>query len=85
MAQPGLPIEALPAWALLNGITFPHVKVANIERKGFGLVRDGELKPEVPLMAVPNSLVLNVQAVDEYAKEDKLYEQSSHDHVGSKV
>lgn len=75
MAQPGLPIEALPAWALLNGITFPHVKVANIERKGFGLVRDGELKPEVPLMAVPNSLVLNVQAVDEYAKEDKNFKQ----------
>lgn len=75
MAQPGLPIEALPAWALLNGITFPHVKVANIEGKGFGVVCDGELKPEVPLMAVPNNLILNVQAVDEYAKEDKNFKQ----------
>ena len=75
MAQPGLPIEALPAWALLNGITFPHVKVTNIEGKGFGVVRDGELQPEVPLMTVPNSLVLNVQAVDEYAKEDKNFKQ----------
>ncbi|CCC12472.1 hypothetical protein SMACR_06551 [Sordaria macrospora] len=75
MAQPGLPIEALPAWALLNGITFPHVKVANIEGKGFGVVSDGELKPEVPLMTVPNTLVLNVKAVDEYAKEDKNFKQ----------
>lgn len=75
MAQPGLPIEALPAWALLNGITFPHVKVANIEGKGFGVVSDGELKPDVPLMTVPNTLVLNVKAVDEYAKEDKNFKQ----------
>ncbi|KAK3947510.1 hypothetical protein QBC32DRAFT_270632 [Pseudoneurospora amorphoporcata] len=75
MAQPGLPIAALPAWALLNGITFPRVKIANIEGKGFGVVSDGELEPEVPLMTVPNNLVLNVQAVDEYAKEDKNFKQ----------
>lgn len=75
MEKPGLPIEALPAWALLNGITLPHVKVSNIEGKGFGVVSDGELKSEVPLMTVPNNLILNLQAVDEYAKEDKNFKQ----------
>ncbi|KAK3946018.1 hypothetical protein QBC46DRAFT_424983 [Diplogelasinospora grovesii] len=81
MSRPDLPIEALPAWTLLNDITFHDVKVAETEESGYGLVSERNLSTQeetfdVPtLITVPHSLVLNVECVEEYAKEDRNFRQ----------
>lgn len=77
MHRPTLPIQSLPAWALLDGILFHNVKVINIEGKGYGVVSNKDLKATdgtanvSSLITVPHDLVLNAAAVEEYAKEDK--------------
>ncbi|KAK3308983.1 uncharacterized protein B0T15DRAFT_483489 [Chaetomium strumarium] len=81
MPRPVLPIEDLPAWAHLNGVSFNNIKVTSIEAKGYGVVSDTGLRavdisPETQaLLAVPHDLVLNAAAVDEYAKEDRNFRQ----------
>ncbi|KAK3325879.1 hypothetical protein B0H66DRAFT_573601 [Apodospora peruviana] len=81
MLPPHLPIEALPAWALLNDVAFVDVKVKAIEGKGYGLVCDRKLSTkedtfDLPtLVTVPHNLVLNIEAVEEYAKEDRNFKQ----------
>ena len=83
MSPPHLPIETLPAWALLNNISFTNVEVQEITGKGFGLVceRDLSTKPDSTLettqtlLTIPRDLILNVEAVEEYAKEDKNFKQ----------
>lgn len=83
MAPPHLPITALPAWAVLNNISFPNVKVQEIPGKGFGLVCERGLSTKTDatseitqtLITIPHDLVLNVEAVEEYAKEDKNFKQ----------
>lgn len=84
MSPPRLPIETLPAWALLNGISFTNAKVQEIPGKGFGLVSEkdhtvdynsGPDPSSSTFLTVPHDLVLNVAAVEEYAKEDKNFKQ----------
>lgn len=78
-----LSLEALPAWMSLNDVIFHKVEVQTIERKGNGLVaqqswlstppdnkKDNDEDNE-PLVTVPHGLVLNQEAVEEYAKEDR--------------
>lgn len=78
MPRPELPIEALPTWALLNNVSFVDAAVgAQPEGQGFGLVSRRSLTTaegdsEVPaLITVPGSLVLDREAVELYAKEDR--------------
>ncbi|KAK4236276.1 hypothetical protein C8A03DRAFT_35843 [Achaetomium macrosporum] len=81
MPWPALPIEDLPAWAHLNGVSFNKIKVTSTEGKGYGVVSETDLStvdtsPDTPaLLTVPHDLVLNAAAVDEYAKEDKNFRQ----------
>jgi hypothetical protein len=81
MPRPTLPIEGLPAWARLNGVSFHNIKVTHTEGKGYGVVSDGNLEATEgaadvpPLLTVPHDLVLNAAAVEEYAKEDKNFRQ----------
>lgn len=92
MSPPRLPIDTLPAWALLNGISFTNAKVQNIPGKGFGLIsekdykvdHDSKPKSSSTFLTVPHDLVLNVAAVEEYAKEDKNFKQLL-DAVGHQV
>ncbi|KAL2159660.1 hypothetical protein VTH06DRAFT_2229 [Thermothelomyces fergusii] len=76
-----LPIEGLPAWARLNDVVLHDVKVARTEGKGYGVVSGTDMSvaddtTESPtLLAVPRALVLNSEAVSEYAKEDKNFKQ----------
>ncbi|KAK3327526.1 hypothetical protein B0T19DRAFT_165293 [Cercophora scortea] len=76
MPWPGLPVDALPAWALLNAAVFHDVKIATLDGRGCGLVCDRNLSADgthdpPTLLSVPHSLVLNAKAVEEYAKEDR--------------
>ncbi|KAL7802116.1 hypothetical protein V8C44DRAFT_345893 [Trichoderma aethiopicum] len=80
MAQ--LPIEALPAWALLNNVDFINAEIRNIEGKGFGLVAKHDITNEghdasapEPVLRIPRDLVLSAEAVEEYAKVDQNFKQ----------
>lgn len=57
-----------------NDAVFHNVKVQPIEHKGNGLVtqesQDQEQQQQ-PLLVIPHGLVLNQEAVEEYAKEDR--------------
>ncbi|KAL2073420.1 hypothetical protein VTL71DRAFT_10744 [Oculimacula yallundae] len=83
MQIPHLPITALPAWSKLNDVDFFDIHVSDLgSSKGFGLVTTRALNSkdvyDVPtLLAVPNELVLNYDAVDEWANVD--------DHFGELV
>ncbi|OTA70315.1 SET domain-containing protein [Hypoxylon sp. EC38] len=70
-------LDDLPAWCVLNDVTFINVKVANINGRGYGLIADKDLTNEdenvdLPaLLTVPKDLVLSAEGVEEYAKENK--------------
>lgn len=74
-------LSDLPAWCVLNDVSFIDVKVANISGKGYGLVAEKDLvngddNSESPiLLTVPKELVLCAEAVEEYAKESKNFRQ----------
>ncbi|EHK45183.1 uncharacterized protein TrAtP1_003423 [Trichoderma atroviride] len=82
MSAPQLPIEAFPAWALLNDVEFKSAEVRSIEGKGFGLVA----KKDIPgvsddsssteaIIRIPRDLVLSAEAVEAYAKVDQHFRQ----------
>ncbi|KAL7942199.1 hypothetical protein V8C42DRAFT_332823 [Trichoderma barbatum] len=82
MAHSQLPIEALPAWALLNNVDFASAEIRNIDGKGFGLVakhditdvgHDASSSPAI--LRVPRDLILSAEAVEEYAKVDQNFKQ----------
>ncbi|KAK4139859.1 uncharacterized protein C8A04DRAFT_40383 [Dichotomopilus funicola] len=81
MHRPTLPIQGLPVWARLNGVSFHNITVANTEGKGYGVVSNTELNASQDtadgpvLLSVPHGLILNAAAVEEYAKEDKSFKQ----------
>ncbi|KAH8893416.1 SET domain-containing protein [Thozetella sp. PMI_491] len=81
MSRQALPIEALPAWSLLNDITFVDVKVADTPGQGYGLLCERNLTTEngtydIPtLITVPRDMVLNAESVEQYAKEDRNFRQ----------
>lgn len=77
MPRTQLPIESLPVWSALNDISFLDAKIVSTLGRGYGLVAERNLTTveetfDVPtLLAVPHSLVLNQEAVEEYAKENR--------------
>lgn len=82
MSQTELPIESLPIWSRFNGVTFEGVRISQIEGKGFGLVSErifqpppDERTPNHRILSVPTELVLNAEAVEEYAKEDQRFRE----------
>lgn len=77
-----LPIEAFPAWAILNNVDFISAEIRNIEGKGFGLVAkndiegaDGDASGTAAILRIPRDLVLSADAVEEYAKVDQNFRQ----------
>lgn len=76
--RPVLPIDALPAWARLNGIKFNGIEFENLEYgsgivaktdKEYSSAQEAEEKPEI-LMTVPPDMVLSLDLVHEFAKSD---------------
>ena len=88
--RPELPIEGLPLWAHLNEVTFSNVKIANLGDKGYGVVCEKNLAIDTEdvetlgLLVVPHPLVLNAEAAEGYAKEDRNFRQLL-DAVGHRV
>ncbi|KAK0643050.1 hypothetical protein B0T16DRAFT_429824 [Cercophora newfieldiana] len=81
MSPTELPIADLPIWARLNDVKFGDFEVRDSDGKGYGVVcRKALTTAERPLdessaLTVPHDLVLNVEAVEEYAKEDRNFKQ----------
>ncbi|KAL6906893.1 hypothetical protein GGI43DRAFT_380418 [Trichoderma evansii] len=82
MAASQLPIEAFPAWALLNDVEFRSAEVRSIEGKGFGLVAKNDIpgvsddaSSTAPIIRIPRDLVLSGEAVEAYAKVDQNFRQ----------
>lgn len=85
MKRQCLPIEALPAWARFNGITFNGVAFQRFRSedgtdKGSGVVatetkfggdpENEDTGPEI-LITVPRDMVLSLGLVESYAKSDR--------------
>ena len=86
MKREYLPIEALPTWAKLNGVTFHDVKikrlqtedgvdkgsavVATSKKTAKALMDGGEIVPDI-LITVPRDLVLSLELVETWAKSDR--------------
>ncbi|KAJ6440526.1 SET domain-containing protein [Purpureocillium lavendulum] len=74
-----LPLDAFPAWALLNDVSFTGVQLGDTADKGFALVAERELGASEangrPLLSIPHDLILSAEAVDEYAKVDLNFKQ----------
>ncbi|EEA25623.1 hypothetical protein TMatcc_006145 [Talaromyces marneffei ATCC 18224] len=73
-----LPIDALPAWAQLNGIKFHDIEFKKLEYgsgivaktdKEYSSAQEAAEKPEI-LMTVPPDMVLSLDLVHEFAKSD---------------
>lgn len=73
-----LPIEALPAWARLNGIKFNDIEFQKLKfgsgivakaDKEYSSAQEAEGEPEI-LMTVPPDMVLSLDLVHEFAKSD---------------
>ncbi|KAI3322553.1 hypothetical protein HD806DRAFT_129173 [Xylariaceae sp. AK1471] len=80
MRRGQFPLSSLPAWCILNDITFAGVSVADIEGRGLGLIANKDIGDddgtETPtLLTIPKDLVLSAVAVEEYAKESKDFRQ----------
>ncbi|RYP19487.1 hypothetical protein DL765_003327 [Monosporascus sp. GIB2] len=80
MRRGHFPLDGLPAWCLLNDVTFVDTKVQHIEGRGYGLVAERELRTEngndaLTILKVPRDLVLSSEGVEEYAKENKGFRQ----------
>ncbi|RYP90706.1 hypothetical protein DL770_003171 [Monosporascus sp. CRB-9-2] len=80
MRRGHFPLDGLPAWCLLNDVTFVDIKVQHIEGRGYGLVAERELRTEddneaLTILKVPRDLVLSSEGVEEYAKENKEFRQ----------
>jgi len=90
MAPRELPIADLPLWARLNDVKFGDFEVKHSEGKGYGVVcrkaltTVGHSLDESSFLTVPHSLVLNEEAVEEYAKEDRNFRHLL-DAVGHRV
>lgn len=76
--RPLLSIEALPAWARLNGIKFNDIEFQKLEfgsgivataDKEYSSLQEAEEKPEI-LVTVPPDMVLSLDLVHDFAKSD---------------
>lgn len=77
-----LSIDTFPSWARLNDIKFNRVKLEDIQGKGYGLVASEDISADshsaaaaLPIIQIPQDLVLSAEAVDEYAKVDFNFRQ----------
>ncbi|KAI1303282.1 hypothetical protein F5Y03DRAFT_359900 [Xylaria venustula] len=79
MRRGELPLSSLPAWCMLNNITFAGVSAADTEAKGLGLIAEETLNNadnEIPaLLTIPKGVILSAAGVEEYAKENKEFRQ----------
>lgn len=69
------PIDAFPAWAEFNGVTFNSIRIGSMpgfEHRGSTVIADRRLVlgQEEPLMVVPRELILSRQTIDVIAKSD---------------
>lgn len=87
MRRESLPVEALPAWARLNGValsgvTFRQLQAEDRTDKGYAIVAteekgtvqgpsEGEDSQPEVLLQIPSDLILSLEAVDNYAKADR--------------
>lgn len=81
MQRERLSLDALPAWATLNGVTFSGIGAADFEGRGKGLVATDDLDTRGPpaetpvLLTIPYDLILSAEGVEEFAKENKAFRQ----------
>lgn len=77
MSRPRLPLDSLPVWTSFNNGILSKVEVKSVPDKGSGLIakNDSAAIGETTLISIPHSLVLNSEAVEEYAKEDRTFRQ----------
>lgn len=77
MPRPRLPLRSLPVWLSFNNGILSNVEVESVPHKGSGLIakKDSAAIGESPLIAIPHSLVLNAEAVEEYGREDRSFKQ----------
>ncbi|KAI1107058.1 SET domain-containing protein [Jackrogersella minutella] len=74
-------LNDLPAWCVLNNVAFVNAKGTDIEGRGYGLIAEKDLVNdddnfELPaLLTIPKDLILSVEGVEEYAKENKDFRQ----------
>lgn len=90
MPRERLPLQALPVWRSLNDVVFSQVEVQPIPEKGHGLLavtndeaiprtdKDEAEEPQRPLITVLRELILNAEAVEQYAKEDRNFRALLH-------
>lgn len=81
MKREFLPVEALPPWARLNGLSVSDVAFRRLQAedgtdKGSAIVAteakgNGDDVPSDVLLRIPSDLVLSLEAVDGYAKSDR--------------
>lgn len=74
--------SALAIASRLHGVTFHDVECGNAEGKGWGLTatrglstKDVDTGDSPRLITIPHDLVLNQQAVEEYAKESREFRE----------
>ncbi|RWA05947.1 hypothetical protein EKO27_g9158 [Xylaria grammica] len=79
MRRGQFPLSNLPAWCMLNNITFTGVKAIDTEAQGLGLIAENDLDGKndelPPLLTIPKELILSAAGVEEYAKENKDFRQ----------
>ncbi|GAW17112.1 hypothetical protein ANO14919_065620 [Xylariales sp. No.14919] len=79
MRRGQFPLSNLPAWCMLNNITFTGVKATDTEAQGLGLIAENDLDGKndelPPLLTIPKELILSAAGVEEYAKENKDFRQ----------
>ncbi|KXJ91007.1 hypothetical protein Micbo1qcDRAFT_188929 [Microdochium bolleyi] len=81
MQRDVLSLDALPAWAALNGVIFGDVNAADIKGRGKGLIAKRDMSSHQDtttpsaLLRIPKDLVLSAEGVDEFAKENQVFRQ----------
>ncbi|CAN8105700.1 unnamed protein product [Discula destructiva] len=73
MPRERLSLNALVAWMRFNNATFTNVEVQEVQQKGHGLITKATATSirHSPLVSIPRDLVLDANAVEEYAKENR--------------
>lgn len=76
MRRTELPISDLPAWALLNNVSFYDISLHSVGGKGFGFIADRALSSdealEIPeLLRVPRDLILSAETIERHARVDE--------------
>lgn len=86
MPRQRLPLEALSAWTDFNNVKLNSIDIQPLQQKGNGLVTRATSADtgQSALITVPRDLILNADAVEEYAKEDRNF-RALLDHCGRKV